>query len=429
MNQHWHRPPGVIFFVFATILSIAAPARADHPQYMGTGSCSSSNCHGSVAPVTGTNVLQNEYVTWQKHDHHARAYKVLGNEDSAKIVQHLGLHDAQREPLCLKCHSTYVGEVEQRGDKYQLEDGITCESCHGAAGGWLQSHTARGASHADNVKNGMTDLRTIPQQVAMCLSCHHGNDNKTVDHRLIGAGHPRLSFELDTFESIMPRHWKIDDDYVSRKADYHSGDAWLEGQTLNAKESLEKLLSKKRSTNGIFPEFTTFNCYSCHHSLKGDQWKTRSYGNHVGEPSLNLASLVMVREALKVINPKNGAALDIKMASLHDAYKNGDAEQQLRDLEKFLGDAALTKPLTADQRSKIFKQLANYGATTKFLPYETAEQIAMALSSLSADDPSQSAAISADIEAIYASLKDEEDFAPEAFTQAVQRLSDRSAKR
>ncbi len=394
---------------------------------MGTGSCSSSNCHGSVAPVNGTNVLQNEYVTWQKHDHHARAFKVLGNEDSAKIVAHLGLKNAQSEPLCLKCHATYASETAQRGEKFQLEDGVTCESCHGAASGWLESHTARGATHSDNVKNGMTDLSTVPRQVALCLTCHHGNDSKTVDHRLIGAGHPRLAFELDTFQSIMPRHWKVDEDYSSRKGGYRSADAWLEGQTMNAKESLEKLLSKKRAMNGVFPEFTSFNCYSCHHSLKQDQWKSRSYAN-VGEPTLNLASLIMVRESLKVLSPKTGAAIDARMASLHDAYRNGDAEQQLKDLQKLLADGALTRPLSEQQSKQVFKQLASYAATTKFLPYETAEQIAMALSSLSADDPAESDAISADMEAIYAALKEEEDFAPEPFTQAVQRLADRSSK-
>ena len=50
-----------------------------------------------------------------------------------------------------------------------------------------------------------------------CLSCHFGDETKFVTHRLMGAGHPRLSFELDTFTAIEPAHFDVDDDYRARK--------------------------------------------------------------------------------------------------------------------------------------------------------------------------------------------------------------------
>jgi len=403
-------------------------ALADAPKYLGTGSCSSSNCHGNVAPVTANRVLQNEYVTWQKHDKHSQAYKVLGNSDSATIVKHLGLRDAQREPLCLKCHSTYVPEVEQRGEKYQIEDGVTCEACHGAAGSWLTGHTTREATHARNLEQGLSDVASLQKRTKLCLSCHNGNDDKTVDHRLIGAGHPRLSFELDTFESIMPRHWKVDDDYKERKGDYQSANAWIEGQVSNSQESIEKLLSKKRNSNGFFPEFSMFNCYDCHHSLAGDQWKTADYGGHVGEPSINLASVTILREALKVTNPKAAGSIDSNLSTLHADFKNGKIEKTLRSLQSILKDKSLVSPISDGTRRKLFKQLANFAANTADLPYETAEQVAMGLSSLSAENAVDAKAIQPEMEKLYQALNNEEEFRAGEFTNAAKSVAAKAGR-
>jgi len=41
------------------------------------------------------------------------------------------------------------------------------------------------------------------------MSCHVGTPEKRVDHEMIAAGHPDLTFELDTFSAVMPRHWKF----------------------------------------------------------------------------------------------------------------------------------------------------------------------------------------------------------------------------
>ncbi len=45
---------------------------------LGVVSCASDLCHGAVSPWKGSNVLQNEYVTWSRVDKHAtRAYQAL----------------------------------------------------------------------------------------------------------------------------------------------------------------------------------------------------------------------------------------------------------------------------------------------------------------------------------------------------------------
>jgi hypothetical protein len=124
----------------------ADPQGAPAAKFMGVGSCSASNCHGSVKPLKGSKVLQNEYYTWLKHDKHARAYQSLINKEGQRMANLLGIADASKEPLCLKCHATYNRHTQSHGERYQIEDGVSCESCHGAAERWLSPHTAADAS-------------------------------------------------------------------------------------------------------------------------------------------------------------------------------------------------------------------------------------------------------------------------------------------
>ena len=49
-------------------------------------------------------------------------------------------------------------------------------------------------------------------RAGLCLSCHFGNQEKFVTHRMMGAGHPRMSFELDTFTQLQPAHFVVDED-------------------------------------------------------------------------------------------------------------------------------------------------------------------------------------------------------------------------
>src|ERR1700674_612226 len=97
---------------------------------MGVVNCANSLCHGSVQPWKDANVLQNEYVTWSRVDKHSRAYKVLFNEQSARMPRNLGMGNAAEPKVCLDCHAHNVAKV-QRGDRLKFDDGFPCEACHG----------------------------------------------------------------------------------------------------------------------------------------------------------------------------------------------------------------------------------------------------------------------------------------------------------
>ncbi|WEK44043.1 MAG: multiheme c-type cytochrome [Candidatus Sphingomonas colombiensis] len=177
----------------------AAPAAGR--TFEGVASCAGSTCHGRME-ADGKVVRQDELKRWQEPSTpggaHSRAFAVLSGARSRQIAATLGLGDPTAAPSCLGCHST---PATARGPRFLTQDGVGCEGCHGAASGWISSHYAVGASHAANVAAGMTALDRPQVRAAVCLDCHFGSDRngQFVSHRLMAAGHPRISFELDLF--------------------------------------------------------------------------------------------------------------------------------------------------------------------------------------------------------------------------------------
>jgi hypothetical protein len=368
---------------------------------LGTATCASSNCHGAATARSGSDILQNEYFIWQKYDRHSKAWLALIGEDGKRIGENLGITAPQKDPLCLACHATYVPEAN-RGERFTLEDGVGCESCHGAAERYLRSHAQRGSTHRDNLENGMNDLVALAPRTELCLSCHQGNAGKAVTHRLIGAGHPRLTFELDTFGARQPAHWMVDDDYLKRKGEYHPIHAWLVGQTLRARRAAEL---SANAPAGAYPELSTFYCYSCHHSLSEQQWKSRDYHGHPGELRPNIASLLVVQHALGVLDGGLAKKLDPK-ASPGDTKETLDRAASLFE----------TVNVTRAQREDLLHALMSWCAGERFLPYEVAEQIAMGAASILAEDAAL--APSDNLQRIFATLKLPASMNPEQFSAA-----------
>ena len=55
----------------------------------------------------------------------------------------LGIDDAKTSSRCLTCHAMDVPEA-QRGELFDIENAVGCESCHGPAGDWLKPHAEEG---------------------------------------------------------------------------------------------------------------------------------------------------------------------------------------------------------------------------------------------------------------------------------------------
>ena len=273
-------------------------------KYVGAGSCSAVACHGGIQPRSVTRVLQNEYSTWVTSDKHAQAYNSLTGPLGKQIAATLKLGPAEKAPRCLVCHALSV-EPALRARDFDLNDGVSCESCHGPASQWLGPHIQANSVHEKMVALGLYDNKNLALRTEKCLTCHLGAPGMSVDHELIAAGHPDLTFELDSFSAVEPPHWieKTADD--QRSTDLLFGTrAWAIGQSVQLQQSLLRLA--RHAHSGPWPEFSEMDCITCHHALTGPQsWrqKTGFPGHRAGDPPYNLARYALFRHFAAEVDP------------------------------------------------------------------------------------------------------------------------------
>ncbi len=375
-------------------LAQAQAAAAQHPplpyqadaKSMGVVNCANSLCHGSVQPWKDSDVLQNEYVTWSRVDKHARSYRILFNEQSARIARNLGLGQASTAKICLDCHAHNV-PADRRGERFKFEDGVSCEACHGPSEQWLPKHVEDGATHAGNLAAGLYPTDNPTERARLCLSCHFGNGDRFVTHRIMGAGHPRMSFELDTFTAVEPAHFRIDAAWEKRNGMWDGVKVWAIGQALIVSEMMDVLADPKRGHDGLFPELVLFDCYACHHPMSDRHWAPRVPGLGPGVVRINDSSQLMVRAIAHVIDPALGDRIAETMVRLQQTVTGGGdavglAKSLKADMDVLmarLNDRTITE---ADMRA-ILTQLLNDGLNGQFRDYAGAEQATMAIGSVS----------------------------------------------
>ena len=142
---------------------------------------------------------------------------------------------------CVRCHVTGLSLPDgyRRSNERPELAQVSCESCHGPASGWLSSHYAVGGTHANNVSRGLTPLENPRVRAGVCLDCHFGSadEGQFVTHRIMAAGHPRISFELDLFTTLQQHH-NEDSDYAARKGHTDNLRMWAIGQAMALDRSL-----------------------------------------------------------------------------------------------------------------------------------------------------------------------------------------------
>lgn len=384
-HQKWYMTIAAAGLFQAVAAHAAAPLpHYSHDKTLGVGSCASSLCHGAVETWKDSAVLQNEYVTWSRSDKHARAYAVLLNDRSKEIARKLALPEpAHKSNLCLDCH-THNPKPAQRGEGFQIADGVACEACHGPADRWLKSHVESDATHAKNLARGMYPTDNDVARARLCLSCHIGNQQKFVTHKIMAAGHPRMSFELDTFTHIGPAHFRIDADWQKRKGGWDGVRAWAIGQAVAAQEMLA-LLRSPRGRDGLFPELVLFDCHSCHHPMADKRNTAARVGAGPGFVRLNDANLLMLRQIARRVVPGEADAFAQQVARLHKAVATGnDALAQARVVEELI--ASMITKIGAHQFSSedvrgILFGLIDDGLAGQYTDYQGAEQAVMAVQS------------------------------------------------
>jgi hypothetical protein len=397
-------------------------------KHMGVTSCASSVCHGSVTPSQTYDVLLNEYVTWSHNDAHAKAFNVLRSLKSRAIAAKLGIGDPASAKECLDCHTDNV-PPQQRGEKFSLADGIGCEACHGGSEYWLATHTSKRATYRDNVTHGMYPTADLRQRTELCLSCHYGTADKFATHRMMAAGHPRLSFEMETFLALQPPHYRIDEGYKKRKPTYTSTQNWSYGQLAAALRAVETLQGPRVNNSGAFPELALFNCYGCHmSSMRRTDWSHRllESGAEPGSVPISDGYLIMAWIIARELDPSSAPGLLRMSRSLlaASASERSQIVERSRDvgasLRRLCEQAATRVWKPADER-QLLRTLVAVGTSGEFRDYVGAEQAVMGIDGLlihlGVADRFRKR-----IDDLYKLTQNDEAYAPEQFVASLQQL-------
>jgi len=417
---------------------IVSGAQAQLPQddayvHMGVATCAASQCHGSAIPRDGSNVLQNEYVTWTQDDPHAGAYDTLTSDQSRRIAARLGLASASNARICLDCHADNVPPA-RRGERFYLSDGVGCEACHGGAENWLATHyNTPAVDHQANIAAGLYPTDDVSARVELCLSCHLGTRNKYATHRIMAAGHPRLAFELDTFNELWRTagrqpHYRVDNDYRERKGGSSHVYTWAVGVLADARRRLALIQSPVFDDNDIFPELSFYDCHACHRSMKTVQWRPlpRHGGVGPGEPFLHDGTLVMAMAMARAISPQNGEAMQAGLAALHRASAESVAaiRAAAAKLDGTLADVRrqVTMDRLRGRELPLLREILATGAEGDYLDYISAEQAFMAVQMLviAIDDPY----LEDQLDRIADALNDDERYRPAQFAAMLASLAE-----
>jgi hypothetical protein len=422
----------------------AQPGGSAGASFVGVASCAGSTCHGR-SEANGAIVRQDELMIWQNGASptgaHSRAWRVLTEPRAKAIAARLGIGDASSAPMCLGCHTTPAPQG-RRGPRFLISDGVGCEACHGAASNWLASHYAVGGTHRANVARGMVPLDNPRARAAECLDCHFGSagSGQFVNHRIMAAGHPRISFELDLF-STLQQHHNEDADYAERKGRTQPVAVWAVGQAMALDRSLALFANPQLGTEGVFPEFYLFDCHTCHRRISDDpRFEPASKNNPgrpipAGMPAYNDENMIMLSAAARVAAPRLAARFDRDSRAFHLALARDRptaiaAAAALRESARAVGNAFAENGVSRAQLFEIIDSIAGNAVSARFTDYEGSVQAVMAVDTLlsalvgsGGASTAAAASIRGDINDAYRAVRDPNPYATRDFRASIGRAA------
>lgn len=152
----------IIFVIAAYSFKFADYAhKAGSFKYVGVTSCVGA-CHKTDAQGKQLDIWQNSK--------HSLAFKTLQTPEADKIAQEKGFTTPAAEtPACLKCH--VLGKEMDPSEfesSFSKEDGVQCETCHGAGSEYKKLSIMKDKSKA--VENGLIIHNNAE---GFCTGCHN----------------------------------------------------------------------------------------------------------------------------------------------------------------------------------------------------------------------------------------------------------------
>ena len=144
-------------YMFVIFIAFSLTINAQN-QFVGAKTC--GMCHKKAD--------QGEQLKIWQESAHAKAFETLKSEEATKIAGGNAFEKAE----CLKCHATGHGvDAALLGSKFKIEDGVQCETCHGAGSEYKSKKTMQ--DHAKSVAGGMTEYADEAAIEAQCKTCHN----------------------------------------------------------------------------------------------------------------------------------------------------------------------------------------------------------------------------------------------------------------
>jgi cytochrome c554/c'-like protein len=318
------------------------------PRYVGAGSCAASNCHGGTR--VGSVTAGSEHSIWIRSDPHANAHATLYTHESRQIAEKLGLPSAHTAAVCLNCHALNPDPQELAFEhRHTIQDGVSCESCHGAAEHWLEPHKRFDwKTRSDDFKTalGFTMTKDSLTRTRLCVECHVGSPGRDVNHDLLAAGHPRLHFEMSAYQANMPRHWSLAKEQARSPA--LEARLWSVGQVVTAEAALRLLEHRAARADATaerdgspWPELAEYACYACHHDLSEPSWRQKNgFRGRPGELPWSVSRFSLL----------SGLTGDLTgdLSGTHESLEAG-----LREVQREMGRSLPSRELVARQARQL----------------------------------------------------------------------------
>ena len=405
----------------ATAKAVYTPTE-ENVRFVGVINCKNSFCHGGASPGTQYAFSSYQYGIWSDKDYHSRSYATLTTAQSTRLAQNLQISSATESTRCTTCHAPmYEGTSAKpskdpealspnEGPGVTVAEGVSCESCHNAAGFWLRGHTRADWTYTDRVNAGLNDMRNVYGRATTCVACH-----QVIDDDIIKAGHPELMFELDGQTASEPKHWRETDQWLGPKA-------WVVGQTVALHEitaQLDKVLPSSASRKNA----EALNPISIDTDFLTDQQRSLIWLltklHHVGSVSTELQSGPQVLVQSEALG-KQLAGVDWNsdqtkealndLAGVSDSFQ--DASGHITDLEQVLRAERLSMAL-----DRLFKAVNKdvYVSATK----EPSNWVYPPRVASNTDRPKGEA----ELKAIFAAVQDREKFDRVAFAGLLKQFA------
>lgn len=224
-----------LFFLawIAVPTGLSAVAQAQDPRDATGGWDLAMDPHKVLGSSSCEKCHTNELAVWRNTPHSETFFTLHRKTEAQQIASRLGIDSFKTDSNCIQCHYT----MQHQSTGLNAVEGVSCESCHGAASDWIAIHNDYGGpgvtkasesrDHArqrllQSVRNGMKNPLNLYLVAQSCYRCHTVPDEELVNVGGHNAG--SLDFELVSWSQGTLRHNFLRTDGLS-----------------NAKESIEKI--------------------------------------------------------------------------------------------------------------------------------------------------------------------------------------------